>query len=117
MQPLVKVFSKFIKMPFLLFYITAPDEVTAHDLGNAMVKQRLAACANYFPITSAYWWKTGLEQDNEWVILLKTRTDLGLALEAAIIQLHPYETPCVLRMEVRANAAYEAWITAETRDV
>ena len=41
---------------------------------------------------------------------LKTSLALERALEAEIERLHPYEVPCIMRFETRANAAYEQWI-------
>ena len=101
-------------MPFLVFYVTHPDEATAQRISGAMVEQRLAACANIFPIQSAYWWEGAVQQEGEWVSILKTRPELENALEQAILEIHPYTTPCILRFEVRANASYEKWVEAET---
>jgi periplasmic divalent cation tolerance protein len=101
-------------MAFLLFYITHPDEETARRIAGQLVQERLAACANIFPIQSAYWWDGALQKENEWVSLLKTRIGLEDTLESAIRRLHPYDTPCILRYEVRANADYEQWILDAT---
>jgi periplasmic divalent cation tolerance protein len=46
--------------------------------------------------------------------VVKTRLDLEAKLEAAVQKIHPYEVPCILRFEVRANEAYEDWIISET---
>lgn len=101
-------------MAFLLFYITHPDETTAQRIATQMVERRLAACANTFPISSAYWWNGAVQQENEWVSVLKTRLELEMRVEEAIRQIHPYETPCILRFKVRANADYEKWIADST---
>ena len=102
-------------MAFLLFYVTHPNEETARRIAGEVVQKRLAACANIFPISSVYWWDGAIQQENEWVSILKTRIDLEQALEACIRDLHPYEVPCILRHEVRANADYEQWIAAATQ--
>ncbi|MFN0175274.1 MAG: divalent-cation tolerance protein CutA [Saprospiraceae bacterium] len=101
-------------MPFLIFYITYPDEATARSISENLVTQRLAACANVFPIQSTYWWEGTVQHEGEWVSILKTRFGLESALEKAIEALHPYEVPCIMRFEARANEAYEKWIEAET---
>ncbi|MBL7807799.1 MAG: divalent-cation tolerance protein CutA [Saprospiraceae bacterium] len=101
-------------MPFLLFYTTHPDEATARQIANTLVERKLAACANIFPISSAYWWQGAVQQDGEWVSILKTRLELEIALEKAVQELHPYETPCIMRLEVRANEAYEKWVEDST---
>lgn len=99
---------------FLVFYITHPDEAAAKHIADTLLERRLIACANVFPIQSAYWWEGDVQREGEWVSLLKTRSDLELALEAAVRALHPYEVPCIMRYEVRANAEYEQWIVEST---
>jgi periplasmic divalent cation tolerance protein len=101
-------------MAFLVFYTTYPDEQTARHIAQQLLDQRLIACANFSPTGSAYWWQGSVQQEQEWVAVLKTRLDLEAAVEAEILRLHPYETPCIVRYEVRANAGYEDWIRAET---
>ncbi|MCW5923946.1 MAG: divalent-cation tolerance protein CutA [Saprospiraceae bacterium] len=101
-------------MAFLVFYITHPDEATARRVAAHLVQERLAACSNAFPITSVFWWQGAVQHEGEWVSIVKTRLDLEEKLEAEIRKMHPYEVPCIMRWEARANADYEAWIVAET---
>lgn len=101
-------------MSFLIFYITHPDEASARSISESLVQQRLAACANVFPIQSVYWWEGSVQQEHEWVSILKTTLSLETALEKAIEALHPYKVPCITRFEARANAAYEKWIEEST---
>ena len=102
-------------MTFLVFYTTYPDENTARSIATQLLNQRLIACANIFPIQSAYWWEGAVQQEGEWVAVLKTRLSLEQAVEAALLEIHPYETPCIMRFETRANAAYAQWIEESTR--
>lgn len=102
-------------MAFLVFYTTYPDEITARSITAQLLNQRLIACANIFPIQSAYWWEGAVQQEGEWVAVLKTRLSLEQAVEAALLEIHPYETPCIMRFETRANAAYAQWIEESTR--
>lgn len=47
--------------------------------------------------------------------IYKTRVEHVPEVEAMIISLHKYETPCIIRIaEVTANASYEEWIQSET---
>lgn len=94
----------------LLFYVTYPDEATARQISGALLAQKLIACYNLFPVASAYWWQGALQQDNEWVGLLKTVPEMEPSVEAAIRAIHPYETPCLMRLTVPANPDYEKWI-------
>ncbi|MCC7507392.1 MAG: divalent-cation tolerance protein CutA [Saprospiraceae bacterium] len=101
-------------MPFLLFYVTHPDEDSARHLADHLLEQKLVACANIFPMESAYRWNDAVQHEREWVSILKTRTSLEAQVEKTIQSFHSYETPCILRYEVRANAAYENWISEST---
>ena len=101
---------------FLVFYVTHPDEATARRISDALLQDRLVACANIFPISSAYWWGGTIAQEGEWVSILKTRLSLEHKLEAAIANIHPYDTPCIMRFELRANAAYQKWIVESTKE-
>lgn len=100
-------------MPFLLVYVTHPNEASAREMADQIVRGRLAACANIFPMHSEYWWLGKVETSDEWVTLFKTTQDGMEPLEARIIKLHSYEVPCIVRWEVKANTSYEDWIRAE----
>ena len=97
-------------MAFLLIYITHPDEATAERLSNALVEQKHVACANCFPITSVYWWQGAVQREGEWVSLVKTPESKWQDVVSYIDEHHPYEAPCIMRMSVSANEAYENWI-------
>ncbi|MFN0036885.1 MAG: divalent-cation tolerance protein CutA [Saprospiraceae bacterium] len=101
-------------MPFLVFYVTCPDEATALRISDSLLRQRLAACVHVFPVQSAYRWQGAVQQEGEWVSILKTRAALESVLEKAVQAMHPYEVPCIMRFEARANEAYEKWIEENT---
>lgn len=102
---------------FLVFYVTHPDEATARQISEALLHDRLVACANIFPMSSAYWWEGAIAREGEWVSILKTRLSLEQTVEAAIAQMHPYQTPCLMRFEARANRPYCQWIEESTRTI
>ena len=102
-------------MGFLAIYITHPDKATAERISGALVREKLAACANCFPIQSAYWWEGAVQNEAEWVSLVKTIPAHWEELVAYVEQHHPYDLPCIMRAEVSANAAYEQWIAEQVR--
>ena len=101
----------------VLIYTTLPDEKTARDIGEALVKARLAACVNILAgMRSIYEWKGELCRDAETAMLIKTVPDRARAAMAELKRLHPYETPAVLLIDVADVAAdYLAWMIAQTR--
>lgn len=96
---------------FKLLYVTNPDRKTAKKVALHLLKKRLAACVNYFPIGSAYKWKGKIEQDKEWVLIVKTNK--AGAAEKEIKKIHPYSVPCIIRLSVSANKEYEKWLKKE----
>ncbi len=75
-------------------YITAKDEPEARRLGQTLVWEKLAACVNYFPIHSIYWWKGKVEESGEVALIAKTRADLVDQVIQRVKELHSYEIPC-----------------------
>ncbi len=103
-------------MPFILIYTTYKDQTSADLIVDKLLDDKLIACANFFPITSRYHWKGKIENSNEIVAILKTRTELWEPVKAFIEQHHEYETPCIIRLaEVAANDSYASWIQTETQ--
>lgn len=97
-------------MAFLAVYITHPNEAVAKEISDRLISEKIVACANIFPIESAYWWKGKIEKEGEFVSLVKTRKSHFDRLQIRVKELHPYETPCIMATEVWANEEYERWI-------
>ncbi len=90
----------------------------AEAIARALVERRLAACVQVLgPIHSTYRWKGEIEDAEEWLCLIKTRHDLYEAVEKAIVELHPYETPEIIAVPIeRGSRAYRQWLAEEVGD-
>ena len=105
------------KDPLLLVLITAPDLETARKLARILVTQKIAACVNLSPgLVSVYSWKENLHEDEEVLLMVKTRERL---LEEQLIPLihefHPYELPEIISLSISGGShAYLNWIREET---
>ena len=95
---------------------TLPSREDAERLARALLSRRLAACVQISgPQASLYWWSGATREDTEWLCTAKTRGELYSRVEAAILGLHPYETPQITAVDItRGSAAYLAWIEKET---
>ncbi len=91
---------------------TLPSREQADALAAQLVERRLAACVQCLgPITSTYRWQGAVEKGEEWLCVIKSLADAWPRLEQAIRELHPYEVPEILRMDVVAgNHDYLAWL-------
>ena len=104
------------RMSVLLAYSTCPDAASAAAIARALVDERLAACVNHLPgLHSTYRWQGQVEQADEVLLLIKTTAGRLDALTARLRELHPYELPELIAVEVRAGLpAYLDWVAAET---
>jgi periplasmic divalent cation tolerance protein len=94
-----------------LVMITAGDREEAREIARHLVEAGLAAGAQILPIESIYRWQGDIVEDQEWLILVKTRNDRFNAIETAVRDLHSYEVPPVLMLEMdEASEPYLAWI-------
>lgn len=103
-------------VPACLVYVTTSDVAEARAIGHAMVKERLAACANILPaVLPIFWWEGEVQEGEESVLLLKTAEDRVPSLIAAVRDAHSYDCPCILSIPISGgNADFLRWIEAET---
>lgn len=94
---------------------THDDEDDARELAAKVIGERLAACAQVYPISSVYRWEGEVRSGAEWRIDFKTRADLGERLAAFIGEHHSYDVPEVIGVPVVTGSdGYLDWINAET---
>jgi periplasmic divalent cation tolerance protein len=95
--------------------VTAPDEGAARTLAHALLEERLVACANVIPgVTSVYRWKGKVHQDPESLMVLKAPGSCVERLLRRVPELHPYDVPEVLVLEVGAGyEPYLNWVADE----
>ena len=100
----------------LVCLCTCPDAEIANRIADALVSERLAACVNIVPgVRSVYRWQGRVEHVDEMQLLIKTVRERCDALVARIVELHPYELPEVIAVEVAGGlAAYLGWIDEQT---
>jgi len=99
----------------LIVLTTLATKTEAQTLARLLVEQRLAACAQINAIESIYRWEGAVQQDSEWRLLLKTAPDRYAALEAAILQHHPYDLPAIVALpSSHALASFAQWVGEES---
>jgi periplasmic divalent cation tolerance protein len=103
---------------FILVLITTPSAKTSQQIAEALVSRKLAACVNILPgIRSLYTWKGTVQQDNEHLLIVKSRLQLFDALQAVVREIHPYEVPEIIALPVVVGSqSYLDWWQAETTD-
>ncbi|MFB8773336.1 divalent-cation tolerance protein CutA [Streptomyces broussonetiae] len=101
---------------YAIVVTTTDAEEKARALAAGVIGERLAACAQVYPISSVYRWEGAVEEAREWRVDFKTRGELVARLAERIGELHDYDTPEVIAVPVvSGSAAYLSWVAAETR--
>jgi periplasmic divalent cation tolerance protein len=90
---------------------SAGDKQEAKDIAWALIERKLAACVNIVPIDSVYRWKGEIEENPEFLLIIKTTAAAADQVSATIKELNTYELPESVHLAVEAGAAdYLAWI-------
>lgn len=99
-----------------MLYITAKDAKEAGKIATALVRERLAACANIVSgIRSIYRWKGKIEKSAEVLLTAKTKASLVNKAIARVRELHSYECPCIVSFPVdKGNPDFLKWVSNET---
>ena len=100
---------------FRLMLSTAPADA-ARALARALVEEGLAACVSVVDgARSVYSWKGAVCDDAESLLLIKTTAANAAGLAARLTELHPYEVPELVSLEIRSdegNPDYLSWLAA-----
>jgi len=95
-------------------YITAPSEV-AERIATTLVEENLAMCVNIIErVTSLYRWEGQVERATEALLIVKGHAGKTDALIARVREIHPYEVPEVLSVDIVAgNPDYLDWLAGK----
>jgi periplasmic divalent cation tolerance protein len=98
----------------VLTTVASTDEAVA--LVRGLLERRLIACGTILPgARSLYRWEGKVADEQEIVVLLKTRSARLDSLRAAFGELHPYKVPELLALAVQGGLEkYLQWINTET---
>jgi periplasmic divalent cation tolerance protein len=94
---------------------TASSAEVADRIGTALVEEKLAACANFVPgVSSVFRWKGEVQREVEILVVLKTTASRLGDLRRRLVELHPYEVPEMIALDVRdGHPPYLDWVRAE----
>ena len=101
-------------------YAIVTTTVDSQDGADAIVArvldEKLAACVQAFPVTSHYVWQGERRKEPEILLQMKIKSSDWAALREAIRDVHPYDTPEIVRTPIEdGHAPYLRWIDDVTR--
>ncbi len=100
---------------FIQVLTTTNNKDEAVKIARKVVEKRLAGCSQVLgPIKSFYWWKKRIEETEEWLCLIKSKSNLYGELEREIKGIHTYETPEIIVTPItKGNREYFKWLTGQ----
>jgi periplasmic divalent cation tolerance protein len=101
---------------YIQVFTTTDSKDKAGNIARKVVEKKLAACVQITgPIISVYRWQEKINEDEEWLIIFKSRLELYDRLEREIKALHDYDVPEILAISVvNGNRDYLDWLEKET---
>lgn len=101
---------------FSIIMTTTNSNENLNQIIKALLDARLAACLQYYPIKSAYVWEDEIQQDDETLLLIKTKSSHFPDIEKIIQQVHSYEEPELIMLPIEEGSrGYLDWVNNVTK--
>jgi len=97
----------------VLIYITCRDKKEARIIALHLLKRRLIACANFFPIESMFHWKGKIVHQTEHLLFAKTLKKHYGKIKKEVSLIHSYSLPCIAMIAMNTNKSYDSWVKEE----
>ena len=97
---------------FIVVLVTTASSLEAEKICSALLDEKLIACANVVgPVVSHFHWSGKVERAEEFLVLMKSRSDLFDQLSETVARLHSYEVPEIIALPIKGGAnAYLEWL-------
>ncbi len=102
----------------VIVLITTSTEDEAAKIGAALVEEHLAACVNIVPkVRSLFFWDGRKQDEQEALLICKSRLPRMEKLVARVKSLHSYAVPEVIALPIVAGSQdYLDWVKNETKE-
>ena len=97
----------------ILIYVPCKNRNESERISKFLLRNKLIACANIFPINSLYNLKGKIKKVNEIIMIAKTNNKNFSDCVKEIKRLHSYEVPCIIKLEGKSNKEYFDWVEKE----
>lgn len=98
-----------------LILVSCGSQAEARSMARGLVEDQLAAGVQMLPISSVYTWKGEIVEEDEWLLVIKTRPGLYADIEAFVVDHRSYEVPQVIMVPLtEGHGPYLDWIGENT---
>ena len=89
---------------------TCGDKKSADSLSKILVRQKLAACVQVIGIKSRFVWKNKVQNEREFLLIIKTLRKNRKKIKRIFDSHHPYELPEFVCFDADSSKEYKGWI-------
>ena len=116
-MPALKTLKKGRKGDYIVVFITAGSIEEAEKIGNGLVTEKLAACANIIhPLKSIFFWEGKLCHENEVLMIVKSIGRLFNQLKDYVKKNHSYKVPEIIAIPIiEGSPDYLLWLSESCR--
>lgn len=102
---------------FNVIFVTAKDQVQAKQIATALLEEKLVACVNMIDaVRSMYWWEGKIQDEQEVMLVIKSKAGLFEQICSKIKSLHSYAVPEIIALPIQeGNPDYLKWINTSTQ--
>lgn len=91
------------------------SEEEVRRIANKLIEMNLAACVQFFPITSIYRWKDQIEESKEYLLFIKSTLKNKNKILEFLEKEHTYELPEIVVTSLDyVSKDYSKWVYDET---
>ncbi|WP_054856629.1 divalent-cation tolerance protein CutA [Vulcanisaeta sp. JCM 16159] len=97
---------------YVIILVTVPSRDVGAEIARSLINNKLAACVNIIDgLRSIYYWEGRVEEDNEALLIIKSRRDKLNELIRSIRERHPYKVPEIIALPIIGGLdEYLRWI-------
>ncbi|MDD4136385.1 MAG: divalent-cation tolerance protein CutA [Methanoregula sp.] len=105
------------RTPEICIILSTVPPAKSAEIAWSLIDRHLVACVNMVPVRSWYSWKGEFCDDEEHLLIAKTRKEMAGTVIREIRALHPYEIPEIIELPVNGgHLPYLEWVLQETRE-
>ena len=100
----------------IVILITVASREEAERIARRLVEDRLAACVNIVPqVRSLFIWQGKFSQEDEILLVAKSRRTRFRELATVVKQLHSYSVPEIIALPILVGSSdYLRWVAEST---
>lgn len=102
---------------YCIIYTTYSDDKVGEKIIKSLLDKKLAACIQVSQVQSFYFWEGKVENENEKLLTIKTKSSLYQEIEKDILKNHNYDTPEIVKVDIEDGyLEYLNWMDETTKN-